>query len=242
MKVFESISEKITRGKKLISLLIDPDKFSPEQIKALKQYASAIDLVLVGGSFTFKHIGDVIVAIKEAVSIPVVLFPGDITQLTDKADAMLMLSLISGRNPEYLIGNHVLAAPRIQEYGLETIPTGYIVINGGKKTAVSYISSTDPIPSEQHDIIVATALAGKYLGLQMIYLESGSGAKHSASPQLINKVKKATRLPLIVGGGIRSAGQAIEVLSAGADMVVIGTLFETNPGDIGRVIEAVNGF
>ena len=239
MKVFDSILQKINAGNKLIALLIDPDKFSNKQVEALKINEALIDIVLVGGSFTFKHIGKVIAGIKEVISIPVILFPGDVTQLTDEADAMLMLSLISGRNPEYLIGNHVLAAPRILEYNLETIPTGYIVINGGKKTAVSYISNTDPIPSEQEDIIVATALAGKYLGHKLIYLETGSGASHTAPAGLIKKVKETVQLPLIVGGGIRSVEQASEVLNAGADIIVIGTLFETNPDAVREIILSV---
>ena len=229
MKIFNSITAKINEGKKIIALLIDPDKCSKAQLEVLKENSGLIDLILVGGSFTFKHIGDVIDEIKSVVDIPILLFPGDVTQLSDKADALLMLSLISGRNPEYLIGNHVLAAPRIYEYGLETIPTGYIVINGGKETAVSYISNTSPIPTDQHDIVVATALAGKYLGLKMIYLEAGSGAHNSASTDLIKKVKKTVDLPLIVGGGIRSKQQALDVFNAGADVIVIGTLFESDP-------------
>lgn len=235
MKVFKHIISSIEAGKKLVALLIDPDKFSSDQLLALVRHEANIDLIFVGGSFTFKHIGDVINAIKKQVRIPVVLFPGDVTQLSANADALLMLSLISGRNPEYLIGNHVLAAPRIMEYGLEPIPTGYIVLNGGKKTAVSYISNTSPIPSEQHDIVIATALAGKYLGLKMIYLETGSGAMHTASPELVRKVKHTIDLPLIVGGGIKSAEQARNLFDAGADIAVIGTLFETNPDAIGKI-------
>lgn len=227
--IFKTIQEKIAAGEKQVALLIDPDKFSEAQLVNLKVFESKIDMLFVGGSFTFKHIGDVIATIKKNVSIPVVLFPGDVTQLSANADALLMLSLISGRNPEYLIGNHVLAAPRIMEYGLEPIPTGYIILNGGKKTAVSYISNTDPIPSEQHDIVVATALAGKYLGLKMIYLETGSGAPHTASPDLVKKVKSKVDLPLIVGGGIKNATQLNDLFDAGADIGVIGTLFETNP-------------
>ena len=239
MMIFDAIREKIKAGKKQIALLVDPDKFSQEQLDALTQNEKHIDLIFVGGSFTFKHIGDVIARLKENVTIPVILFPGDVTQLSANADALLMLSLISGRNPEYLIGNHVLAAPRIMEYGLEPIPTGYIVLNGGKKTAVSYISNTNPIPSEQHDIIVATALAGKYLGLKMIYLETGSGATHTASPDLVKKVKSTVDLPLIVGGGIKTTEQVKALFDAGADIAVIGTLFESNPYALKEFIEGM---
>ncbi|MFB6317979.1 geranylgeranylglyceryl/heptaprenylglyceryl phosphate synthase [Saccharicrinis sp. FJH54] len=240
MMIFDEINKKIATGKKQIALLIDPDKFSSGQLEAVHRHEKHIDLILVGGSFTFKHIGDVIARIKEKVSIPVILFPGDVTQLSANADALLMLSLISGRNPEYLIGNHVLAAPRIMEYGLEPIPTGYIVLNGGKKTAVSYISNTNPVPSEQHDIIVATALAGKYLGLKMIYLETGSGATHPASPELVRKVKSTVHLPLIVGGGIKTAEQLKSLFNAGADIAVIGTLFENNPEVLQDIIEGIH--
>ncbi|MFB6343875.1 geranylgeranylglyceryl/heptaprenylglyceryl phosphate synthase [Saccharicrinis sp. FJH62] len=238
--IFELINDKIKAGKKQVAVLVDPDKFSGEQLNALQCHEKRIDLIFVGGSFTFKHIGDVIARIKEMVSIPVILFPGDVTQLSANADAMLMLSLISGRNPEYLIGNHVLAAPRIMEYGLEPIPTGYIVLNGGKKTAVSYISNTNPIPSEQHDIIVATALAGKYLGLKMIYLETGSGATHTASPELVKKVKSTVDLPLIVGGGIKTADQLTSLFNAGADIAVIGTLFENNPDALQNILDRIH--
>ncbi|MFC0877089.1 geranylgeranylglyceryl/heptaprenylglyceryl phosphate synthase [Saccharicrinis sp. FJH2] len=238
--IFELINDKIKAGKKQVAVLVDPDKFSGEQLNALQCHEKRIDLIFVGGSFTFKHIGDVIARIKEMVSIPVILFPGDVTQLSANADAMLMLSLISGRNPEYLIGNHVLAAPRIMEYGLEPIPTGYIVLNGGKKTAVSYISNTNPIPSEQHDIIVATALAGKYLGLKMIYLETGSGATHTASPELVKKVKSTVDLPLIVGGGIKTADQLKSLFNAGADIAVIGTLFENNPDALQDILNGIH--
>ena len=242
MKVFSHIKSRISEGKKIVAILVDPDKFGRNQLDALRKFEGSIDLLLVGGSFTFRQTDQVVETLKLAVDIPVVLFPGDVTQLSAKADAMLMLSLISGRNAEFLIGNHVLAAPRILESKLETIPVGYILIDGGKRTAVSYISNTMPIPSGQHDIVVATALAGKYLGLQMIYLEAGSGAEFAVEPALVEKVKKAVKIPVVAGGGIRSARQAVDLLKAGADIIVIGSLFENNPEAIASIIESVRNF
>ncbi len=242
MKVFSNIKSRISEGRKLVAILVDPDKFGRNQFDALRRHEKNIDLLLVGGSFTFRQTDQVVETIKLAVDIPVVLFPGDVTQLSARADAMLMLSLISGRNAEFLIGNHVLAAPRILESKLETIPVGYILIDGGKRTAVSYISNTMPIPADQHDIAVATALAGKYLGLQMIYLEAGSGAAFPVDPVLVEKVKKAVKIPVIAGGGIRTTQQAVSLLKAGADIIVIGSLFENNPESIESIIECVRNF
>jgi phosphoglycerol geranylgeranyltransferase len=242
MKVFSNIKSRISEGRKMVSILVDPDKFGRVQLDALRRHEKNIDLLLVGGSFTFRQTDQVVETIKLAVDIPVVLFPGDVTQLSARADAMLMLSLISGRNAEFLIGNHVLAAPRILESKLETIPVGYILIDGGKRTAVSYISNTMPIPADQHDIAVATALAGKYLGLQMIYLEAGSGANFPVDPVLVEKVKKAVKIPVVAGGGIRTTQQAVSLLKAGADIIVIGSLFENNPESIESIIECVKSF
>ncbi|NJO69784.1 MAG: phosphoglycerol geranylgeranyltransferase [Bacteroidetes bacterium] len=167
--------------------------------------------------------------IKQETNVPVFLFPGNLLQLCDQADGILLLSLISGRNPEYLIGNHVLAAPFLKTTGMEIIPTGYILVETGTKTAVEYISNTTAIPAGKTDIVVSTAMAGEMLGLKVIYLEGGSGADKPVNKTLIEEVKKHINIPLIVGGGIRAANQARDAYDAGADILVLGNVLEENP-------------
>ena len=180
-------------------------------------------MILIGGSIVFNGIDETVKTIKSLTSKPVYLFPGSILQVSKYADGILLLSLISGRNPEFLIGNHVLAAPKIKKSGIEVIPTGYILVNSGIDTSVSYMSNTAPIPYCKNDIAVATALAGEMLGLQTIYLEAGSGALKPVSAKMISEVKSQIKIPLIVGGGIKTTEQLYAILQAGADMVVIGT-------------------
>ena len=166
---------------------------------------------------------------KSKLDIPVVLFPGDVTQVSAEADALLFLSLISGRNADLLIGRQVLAAPKIKQCGLETIATGYMLIDCGQPTTASYISGTQPIPYNKPDIALATAMAGEMLGLQCLYLDGGSGADKPISLEMIAAVKQNTTLPLIVGGGIRNEEQAKQAWEAGANIIVIGTAFEEDP-------------
>jgi putative glycerol-1-phosphate prenyltransferase len=162
--------------------------------------------------------------------VPVVLFPGSNLYIHSDADGILFLSLISGRNPEFLIGQHVVAAPLLKASGLEILPTGYMLVDGGKPTTVSYISNTQPIPADKADIAACTAMAGEMLGQQLLYLDAGSGAENPVSPGMISAVKKATSLPLLAGGGIRSGEQARNAWEAGADCIVIGNVLESNPG------------
>jgi putative glycerol-1-phosphate prenyltransferase len=167
--------------------------------------------------------------IKENVSIPVVLFPGNSMQLDPGADAILFLSLISGRNPDLLIGQHVVAAPILRNNHIEVMPTGYLLINSGKITSVAYISNTTPIPDDKYSLAACTAMAGEMLGMQLIYLDAGSGAEKEISSRMINAVRKAVDLPLFVGGGINTTQKAITALEAGADLIVIGNALEKNP-------------
>ena len=211
---------------------MDPDNYDPENITTLLNINSncSPDFIFVGGSLISVNPEILILKIKENIDIPVVLFPGSPLQLTDKADSILFLSLISGRNPELLIGNHVIAAPFLKQMDIEIIPTGYILINCGTKTSVEYMSQTDAVPYTKVDIARATAIAGEMLGLKLIYLEGGSGASRPISMEMIKIVKQAITVPLIVGGGLRGPADIEKAYEAGADMVVLGNGFEENPG------------
>jgi phosphoglycerol geranylgeranyltransferase len=227
-----SFYEKLNdRSKKRIALLVDPDGYDTERLDKLIEQINLHppDLLLVGGSILFKSIEITITTLKLATNLPVFIFPGNCFQLSDRADGILFLSLISGRNPEFLIGNHVLAAPHISHAGIEVIPTGYILIGNGKSTSVEYMSNTRPIPGNKPDIAVATAMAGEMLGLKSLYLEAGSGAEHPVNPDMIRAIRRNISLPMMVGGGIRSAATALELFNAGADMIVVGNVMEKDP-------------
>ena len=218
-------------GRKLLAILLDPDKLDdslfPETLDKINN--STIDFIFVGGSnVAEKATHQLVFKIKQKTNIPVVLFPGHYEQITPLADAILFLSLISGRNPEYLINQQVKAVPFIQKSALEVIPTGYILIEGGKETAVQRVSETKPIPAEKTETITQTAVAGMYMGNKLIYLEAGSGALTPVNASVIKSVRNSTDIPLIVGGGIRSKKELLEAYKNGADLVVIGTAFEEN--------------
>lgn len=221
------------QGHKSWAILIDPDKTDEtaclQLLDAIANYSP--NFFFVGSSLLLsnENLQKIVSLLKANTQIPVLLFPGSYTHLVQEADAVLFLSLISGRNPDYLIGNQVLAAPLLKKYGLEVISTGYMLIDGGKQTSVSYISNTTPIPADKPDIAVCTALAGQYLGLQVLYLEAGSGAILPVSPQMISLVSKEISVPLIVGGGIKNAEDFEKALRAGADVVVTGNILEKNP-------------
>ncbi|HQV76843.1 MAG TPA: geranylgeranylglyceryl/heptaprenylglyceryl phosphate synthase [Chitinophagales bacterium] len=222
---------KLSAHKKQIAVLIDPDKMDAK--KLLKIIAAAnhisIDFFLIGGSLILKNnLETCIQLLKKNTSKKVYLFPGNPSQISSKADGILLLSLISGRNAELLIGNHVQAAPILKQSKLHIIPTGYILIESGMPTTVSYISNTTPIPANKPEIAACTALAGEQLGLQCIYLEAGSGAQNVVPISTIKSVRKQIKTPLIVGGGIQSAQQIEQAFAAGADVVVIGTAIEND--------------
>lgn len=217
--------------RRLVAQLIDPDETGEERLILTARYAAeaGVDLFLAGGSLTAVPIAGVIRRLKELSPQPVALFPGNLTQLTPEADAILLLSLISGRNAELLIGHHVMAAPLLKQMRDKVIPVGYMLIDCGGGTSVEYMSQTTPIPRTKYDIAVATALAGEMLGMKAIYLEGGSGAAMPVTPEMIKAVKEEITLPLITGGGIDTAEKADAAFAAGADMIVTGNGCEKDP-------------
>lgn len=243
MTIFNTLQERYKQGKKSIAVLVDPDKVDdPARLLHLVNLASenCVDFFFVGGSLvTSPNLSEVVRKIKDNVSMPVVLFPGNSIQIDPSADALLFLSLISGRNPELLIGQHVIAAPILKNTRLEIIPTGYILINSGKITSVAYISNTMPIPDDKYSLAACTAMAGEMLGLKLIYIDAGSGAEKEISAKMISTVRKAVNIPLIVGGGINTAQKAITALEAGADLIVIGNALEKDPDLLTEVSEKI---
>lgn len=218
-------------GTKLLAILLDPDKIDWENLDVLisKICNSPATHVFVGGSHVFTdRIDELIVEVKDKCHLPVILFPGNPSQISTQADGILFLSLLSGRNSDFLIGHHVKAAPVLKDSGLEIIPTAYLLIESGGETAVAKVSGTKPLPTDHIDAIVATALAGQMQGKKLVYLEAGSGAKLQVPPNIISGVAAALEIPLIVGGGIRSIPGIQQAYRAGADLVVIGTAFENN--------------
>jgi phosphoglycerol geranylgeranyltransferase len=222
--------DKFPRNKS-IGLLLDPDKSKGESFRNLLAIAEKCrtDYILTGGSLTFNSIDNLIDDVRKHCSIPVVLFPGNLLQLTDKADFIMLLSLISGRNPELLIGNHIIAAPYLKTVREKLVSVGYILINCGSMTSVEYISQTEAIPSDKPEIAVATALAGEMLGLGMIYLEAGSGAAKPVPVSIIRAVRENVLIPIVVGGGIRNKNEIEEIFDAGADAIILGNGCEKNP-------------
>jgi len=243
MSVLNSLRDRHRQGKKSIAVLVDPDKV--EDTTRLQQLINlanenCVDYFFVGGSLvTTTNLSDVVKVIKENVAIPVILFPGNAIQIEPNADALLFLSLISGRNPELLIGQHVVAAPIIKNTRLEVIPTGYILVNSGRTTSVAYISNTMPIPDDKYSLAACTAMAGEMLGLQAIYMDAGSGAEKEISARMISTVRKAVNVPLIIGGGINTSRKAITALEAGADMIVIGNALEKDINLLTEVSEKI---
>ncbi len=231
-------------GEKRFAVLIDPDKLRTKRLEEVVQgaVAAGVDYFFIGGSLIVNNMLDqVLVGIKERCSIPLVLFPGNSFQLSYRADALLFLSLISGRNPELLIGNHVIAAPYLKISPLEIMSCGYMLVDGGTATTVSYMSNTTPIPANKADIAMCTAVAGEMLGLKLMFLDAGSGAQRPVSTELIEAVSSATDVPLIVGGGIRTPERARANVEAGADVVVVGNAIEGEPSLIHELAEAVHG-
>ncbi|PWE01271.1 geranylgeranylglyceryl/heptaprenylglyceryl phosphate synthase [Marinilabilia rubra] len=231
VKIQAYIENYRTNKKKMLALLIDPDKCHGKQLddqaKLINHYKP--QLILVGGSLTSYPVDEVVRFLKEKTEIPVVLYPGHPVQISFAADALLFLSMISGRNAELLIGAHVTAAPTIHKSGIETISTGYMLIDGGTPTSVEYISQTQPIPAKKTDIALATALAGQMLGLKMIYMDAGSGADQPVPSQMIEKVKDQLSVPLMIGGGIDTPNKLENAYNSGADIVVVGNALEKSP-------------
>jgi putative glycerol-1-phosphate prenyltransferase len=229
--MYATLKHARSTGQKQLAVLIDPDKTNRDTLMHLASLAEVfpIGCFLWGGSLVSETQNEYYLSLLKAhTSKPVVLFPGSMYQINPKADAILLLSLISGRNPDLLIGQHVLAAAKLKHSNLEIIPTGYMLVDGGHPTSVSYISNTLPIPSDKPDIARITALAGTLLGLQLIYLDSGSGARYPVKPEMIAAVRSEVNVPIVVGGGIRSSETARQALQAGADMIVVGNALEKN--------------
>lgn len=244
-KLYTSILEAKQAGQKQFAVLIDPDKTKTESLDRLIELAvtAGVDYFLVGSSLLIHdQLDECLRQIKAKCTIPAILFPGNNFQVNHQADAILLLSLISGRNPELLIGQHVVAAPYLRNSALEIIPTGYLLIDGGVPTSVSYMSNSSPIPKDKIDIALCTAMAGEMLGLKMIYLEAGSGAKYSVSDEMIRTISQSIEAPLIVGGGIRSPEKAYQKAKAGADLIVVGNMLEKTPELIIDMANAIHAF
>jgi putative glycerol-1-phosphate prenyltransferase len=242
-EVYNIIALAKEHNRKLLAVLIDPDTPDTEQLNTIVEQVNAgsADLIFVGGSLLVKDALDSCVKNIKAISkIPVVLFPGSILQISPSADAILMLSLISGRNPELLIGSQVIAAPYIKQSGLEVLPTGYMLVDCGKTTTAGYMSGTSPIPYHKGEIAACTAMAGEMLGLKLMYMDGGSGADRHVDPKMVTAVRKQVETPIIIGGGIRNAAAAKTLCDAGADVIVIGNATEQNPSIIHEIAEAIH--
>lgn len=227
-------------GQKGLSVLIDPDKATPKDLINRIELAqsSSVDFIFLGGSMVNgSEVGEVIDLMRSYSDIPIVLFPGSPLQLTHKADAVLFLSLISGRNPEFLIGNQVTAAPYLKKMNIEILPTGYILVDGGVPTTASYVSNSSPIPNNKPYIAQATALAGEMLGMKLIYLDAGSGAERPVSQKMVERVSNEIGCPLIVGGGIVDEDKLRKAYIGGADVVVVGNAIEKKPALIRELSE-----
>lgn len=228
-KIYQNILASASKKEKLLAVLIDPDKMVIEMAsKIIKSVnASMATHIFVGGSMVEDNKTEKLVSeIKKYTNLPVIIFPGDVSQIAEQADAILFLSLISGRNPNYLIGKHIEAVSKLKKTNLEVIPTGYMLIENGKETSVQKVTQTLPMSRNDIQLVVDTALAGELLGMKLIYLEAGSGAIRPIDTKMISEVKKAIQIPLIVGGGIRTKQQLNDAYKSGADLVVIGTAFE----------------
>ena len=242
-KLYDKLLLWKSQGKKSLAVLVDPDK--TKKLPELLQWAkiSPPDFFLVGGSFLNNgNLEACIAEIRSSSEIPIILFPGNAMQISKTADALLLLSVISGRNPELLIGAHVSAATTIRESKLEIISTGYILIESGARTAVNIATNTEPIPRSEISLAISTAMAGEQLGMKLIYLEAGSGAQLPVPNEMVKAIREKISTPLIVGGGLKSKTQITERCAAGADMIVIGNILEETPGLLPEFSEAVHLF
>lgn len=241
--LYQSLLSKKTSAQKSFAVLVDPDKVKSKDIDALTALCmeAKVDYLLVGGSLVISnHLGEVVTLIKRNCNIPVILFPGTASQITKHADALLYLSLISGRNADLLIGQHVISAPAVRQSRLEIISTGYMVVDGGAPTTVSYISNALPIPADKNEIAICTAMAGEMLGMKLIYMDAGSGARKPISETMIKAVADHIAVPLVVGGGITDPEKAYRNCKAGADLIVIGNAIEKDPTLIREMSSAIH--
>jgi phosphoglycerol geranylgeranyltransferase len=245
MKIYSHILDSKRKNKKLFAVLVDPDKTTAQKAEeiAFQSVTAKVDFLFVGSSLlTNGNLDSCIKILKQNSNIRVVLFPGNTLQVSKEADAILLLSLISGRNPDMLIGKHVIAAPMLKESALEIIPTGYMLIDPGHPTSVSYMSNTQPIPHDKNDIAWCTALAGEMLGMKMIFMDAGSGARTPINTNMIYSVRNKINVPLIAGGGIKTPEKALDNCQAGADIIVVGNSIEKNVGLIEEMSAAIHSF
>src|SRR5665647_2010574 len=241
--IYHSLTERKRTGKKSFAVLIDPDKVNDSNMELLidLSVSAKVDYFLVGGSLVISnYLDECLQLIKKSCTMPTVLFPGSPSQISKYADALLYLSLISGRNAELLIGQHVVSAPIVKKSGLEIMPTGYMVVDGGAPTTVSYISNASPIPADKNEIAVCTAMAGEMLGMGLIYMDAGSGAKRPITESMIEKVASCIEIPLIIGGGITDPEKAYLNCKAGADIIVVGNAIEKDESLIMEMSAAVH--
>ncbi|MGB0177026.1 MAG: geranylgeranylglyceryl/heptaprenylglyceryl phosphate synthase [Owenweeksia sp.] len=242
-RILHTISEAHNRNNKLLAVLIDPDTPDEKQLLDIVDHIneSGADLIFVGGSLlTHDSLDQCLTTIKAHTDVPAILFPGSVMQISPKADAILFLSLISGRNPELLIGSQVIAAPYIRQSGLEVLPTGYMLIDSGRPTTASYMSNSLPIPHHKDEIAACTTMAGEMLGLKLIYMDGGSGADKPVGTSMIEEVRKLVKAPIIIGGGIRNAEAASDICRAGADVIVVGNATESNPAILKEIANAIH--
>ncbi|TGE26585.1 geranylgeranylglyceryl/heptaprenylglyceryl phosphate synthase [Hymenobacter metallicola] len=244
--LYETLSKRRARGQKSLAVLLDPDHLDEAGCRRLLELSEAnpVDYFFVGGSLVMNsHQASLIRLIKSCSAVPVLLFPSHSLHLDTQADGILLLSLISGRNPDFLIGQHVVAAPLLRASNLQILPTGYMLVDTGRQTTASYMSGTTPLPYDKPTIAACTAMAGEQLGLRLMYLDGGSGAMYPVSSAMIRAVRQATDTPLIVGGGINTVEKAHAALSAGADVIVIGNQIEKAPdflADMSKVVRTFN--
>ena len=239
------IKEKKGKNQKMFAWLIDPDKLSPDQLKTQLEIAvkNPPSLIFLGGSLMIKNqINQFISQIKSVLDLPVIIFPGSTNQVHENADGILFLSLISGRNPDFLIGRHVEVAYLLSQSNIEVLPTGYMLVDCGIPTTASYMSSTLPLPYHKNDIAVSTALAGEMLGLRFLFLDGGSGASKPVNPEMISMVSRSVKIPLLVGGGIVNTEQMEKAFRAGADVVVVGNIIEKHPELLINFASVANSF
>ena len=243
MSILSNISDKANSSQKQFAVLIDPDKVSLQEVEEISKISAKanVDFIFVGGSLLTKgSLDECIQVIKNHFNKKVIIFPGNSMQISSYADGILLLSLISGRNADMLIGKHVIAAPFLKASKIEIIPSGYLIIESGVTTAAQYMSNTQPIPFDKDDIAMCTAMAGEMLGLKLIYLDAGSGAKNSVSETMIIKVKSNISVPLIIGGGIKTPEIAKKCCLAGADIIVVGNAIEKNFDLISSISDAIH--
>jgi phosphoglycerol geranylgeranyltransferase len=240
--LYDALRSQQQRGRKSLAVLLDPDNLTETSLLHLLRLAQQqpVDYFFVGGSLVLSsHQAALIALIKVHSSVPVLLFPSHSLHLDGPADGILLLSLISGRNPDFLIGQHVVAAPRLRASGLQLLPTGYMLVDSGRQTTASYVSGTTPLPHDKPSIAAATALAGEQLGLKLMYLDGGSGAQNPVSAAMIAAVREVVAAPIIVGGGLNSGEKIYAALAAGADVVVVGNKIEDEPEFLAEAVAAV---